>query len=53
VLDSGEDLRMRLRSWEDESRSWWLSWKGNATWSFEQTPATAVIPKARSNGEGD
>jgi len=26
ALDSGEDLRMRWRSWEDDSRSWQLSW---------------------------
>jgi len=25
VLDSGEDLQMRSRSWEDDSRSWQLS----------------------------
>jgi len=27
ALDSGEDLRMRSRSWEDDSRSWRLSWQ--------------------------
>jgi len=27
ALDSGEDLRMRSRSREDVSRSWWLSWQ--------------------------
>jgi len=27
ALDSGEDLRMRLRSWEDDSWSWRLSWQ--------------------------
>jgi len=27
ALDSGEDLRMRSRSCEDDSRSWRLSWE--------------------------
>ena len=27
ALDSGEDLRIRSRSWEDDSRSWRLSWQ--------------------------
>ena len=29
-----------------------LASNGNTTWSFEQTPSTAAIPKAQSNGEG-
>jgi len=27
ALDSGEDLRMHPRSWEDDSRSWRLCWQ--------------------------
>jgi len=27
ALDSGEDLRIRLRSWEDESQSWQHCWQ--------------------------
>jgi len=27
ALDSGEDLQMRLRSWEDDSRSWQHCWQ--------------------------
>jgi len=27
VLASGEDLRRRLTSWEDDSRSWQYSWQ--------------------------
>ena len=27
LLHSCEDLRMCLRSWEDDSPSWWLSWQ--------------------------
>ena len=27
MLDSGEDLQMRRRSWEDDSQSWQVSWQ--------------------------
>jgi len=27
ALDSGEDLQMHSRSWEDDSRSWQFSWQ--------------------------
>jgi len=27
ALDSSEDLQMRSRSWEDDSRSWRLNWQ--------------------------
>jgi len=27
ALDSGEDLRIHSRSWEDDSRSWQHSWQ--------------------------
>jgi len=50
--DSGEDLRICRGAGRMTLRVGGSAGKGNTTWSFQQIPPTAAIPKARSNGEG-
>ena len=46
MLDWREDLRMRMRSWEDDSQSWQI------TWQRQRSLVISTDSPDRGNSEG-